>query len=230
MIHIINKIPYKPDNDAHAAGLRLKPDSADLQDFLKLKKIVETKASPKIIYKEAYITGRRQHSITIDTVQFNSLVLRKNLTDIEKVFCYIVTCGRELETVKTEKNNFLAGYWLDYLMEDVLNHAHLYLKEHIRRKYKTAPLSTMNPGAGHAKLWPIEEQKQLFALFNNREKDIGVSLTKSFLMLPRKSTSGIFFPSAKSFQSCQLCRRSRCPGRSTAFDPALWQKMQNDKP
>jgi len=46
-----------------------------------------------------------------------------------------------------------------------------------------------------------------------------VILTESFLMMPRKSSSGIFFPTETPFFACQLCPREGCPARKAAYDP-----------
>jgi hypothetical protein len=37
-------------------------------------------------------------------------------------------------------------------------------------------------------------------------------------VLPRKSVSGIYFPTEVSFFSCQLCPRERCEGRKARYD------------
>ena len=52
-------------------------------------------------------------------------------------------------------------------------------------------------------------------------KIIGVNLTDSFLMIPRKSISGIYFPTEIKFYSCQLCPRERCIGRKAPYDSKL---------
>jgi hypothetical protein len=44
-----------------------------------------------------------------------------------------------------------------------------------------------------------------------------VRLTESMLMIPRKSVSGIFFPSEEGFVACQLCERENCPSRKAPF-------------
>ncbi|MBE0616995.1 MAG: hypothetical protein IH608_03570 [Proteobacteria bacterium] len=49
---------------------------------------------------------------------------------------------------------------------------------------------------------------------------MGVRLTDSFLMIPRKSLSGLIFPSERPFVSCRLCDRRDCPGRQVPYDPA----------
>jgi len=53
---------------------------------------------------------------------------------------------------------------------------------------------------------------------------IGVTLTESMLMIPRKSISGIFFPTERMFFSCQLCPRENCPARESSYDETLKEK------
>ena len=74
----------------------------------------------------------------------------------------------------------------------------------------------MSPGS--LEDWPIQEQLPLFALLGEAPAAIGVRLTESLLMLPGKSVSGIFFPSASTFFSCRLCPRERCEGRKARYD------------
>jgi hypothetical protein len=74
----------------------------------------------------------------------------------------------------------------------------------------------MSPGS--LEDWPITEQPKLFSLFGDTEKSIGVKLTASLLMIPRKSISGILFPSEEGFVSCRLCPRENCPSRKAEFD------------
>ena len=89
------------------------------------------------------------------------------------------------------------------------------------KHYNTGKLYAMNPGAGSNKLWSIEQQKQLFALFKNMEEMIGVKLTDSFLMVPNMTISGIYFSSDIEFSSCMLCRRKDCSGRISGYDEKL---------
>jgi hypothetical protein len=80
----------------------------------------------------------------------------------------------------------------------------------------------MSPGS--LPNWPITEQKPLFSLIGKTEELVGVRLTDSMLMLPRKSISGIVFPTEVTFSSCQLCPRERCEGRKAPYDEALKEK------
>ena len=86
----------------------------------------------------------------------------------------------------------------------------------------------MRPGSGDASLWPIEQQKALFALLGNVEQAIGVRLTDSCLMVPNKTTSGILFPAEVDFRSCEVCHRETCPSRHAPFNQQLWEEIQHD--
>jgi hypothetical protein len=72
-------------------------------------------------------------------------------------------------------------------------------------------------------VWPIEQQKELFAFFGDVQQSVGVTLSKSCVMIPSKSVSGIFYSSEHDFQTCQLCRRENCSHRSGPFDPHMWE-------
>jgi hypothetical protein len=83
----------------------------------------------------------------------------------------------------------------------------------------------MDPGS--LEDWPITEQPKLFSIFGDTERLVGVRLTNSMLMIPRKSISGIFFPSEEGFTSCQLCDRDTCPGRRAPYDEVLATKFSS---
>jgi hypothetical protein len=104
-----------------------------------------------------------------------------------------------------------------------------YLNKYLTQKYALGKTSKMSPGAAAADVWPIEQQKQLFSIFGNVEDLIGVKLTDSYLMVPNKSVSGIFFPTEIDFRSCQLCPREVCPGRSAPYDENLAKRYAEGK-
>jgi len=145
--------------------------------------------------------------------------LSQNLSEVERVFPYIVTCGVELDTVAISQNDVLAGYMLDGLKELALRQAIEYLKKHLAETYglDTERMSTMNPGSGNRNVWPIGQQRQLFRLLGDVEGLVGVRLTDSFLMTPNKTVSGILFPTEVPFVSCQLCTRENCPRRRAEY-------------
>ena len=65
--------------------------------------------------------------------------------------------------------------------------------------------------------WDITQQKELFRGFDS--KSIGVDLTDTYLMVPRKSISGIIGmgKSCNTFSACRFCSRKNCPHRREEF-------------
>jgi hypothetical protein len=85
----------------------------------------------------------------------------------------------------------------------------------------------MSPGSGDVEIWPVSQQKELFAILDGVTPHIGVRLTDSMLMIPNKSVSGIVFPTEVDYRGCQVCHRQNCPNRSAPFDEDLWRSTQH---
>jgi hypothetical protein len=175
--------------------------------------------APKIVYRVSYIEERAGDSIMIEGQTFTSSVLKKNLENVERVFPYIITVGSALEKKTSIMDDLLKQYYLEITADIALRLGKTHLEKHLKKLYGLEKISSMSPGS--LMNWPITEQKPLFALFGDTEKLVGVRLTDSMLMLPRKSISGIVFPTEVTFTSCQLCPRERCEERKGAYDPSL---------
>ena len=156
--------------------------------------------------------------------RFVSRVLRANLDRVERVFPYVATCGRELDSAPPPDGDVFNQFCWDAIKEMALHVALSHLLDHLKEVHELESLSSMNPGSGDAGVWPIEQQKELFAFFGDVEDLIGVALTGSCLMIPNKSVSGLLFSSDHGFESCQLCHREVCPRRRVPFDPHLWEE------
>ena len=99
-----------------------------------------------------------------------------------------------------------------------------WLAGRIGERFGLGPLSNMSPGS--LEDWPITEQTKLFSIFGDTERLVGVRLSDSLLMVPRKSISGILFPSEEGFVACQLCDRERCPGRKVPYGVGPDQQLR----
>jgi hypothetical protein len=183
-------------------------------------------ARPKAVYEVCYVENKNKDSLDIGGVRFTSRLLRVNLDKIARVFPYIATCGKELDEIAIPPKDFMTGYCLDVIKEMTLRAAISYSEIYLKRKYALGQVSRMNPGSLAS--WPITQQKELFSIFGNVEELIGVKLTKSCLMIPLKSVSGIFFPTEVKFDSCQLCPWEVCRERRAPYDPKLAKKYQED--
>jgi hypothetical protein len=174
------------------------------------------------MYKVAFIERKEDDAVVIDGTLFTSRVLRVNLQDAHRVFAYVATCGTELDEWGRSLNDLLEQFWVEKIQEMALGQASKHLNDHIIQRHQPGRTATMNPGS--LADWPLREQRNLFALLDNRSDEIGVRLSDSLLMTPTKSVSGIMFPTEYDFKNCQLCPRPDCPGRRAPYDQALYDK------
>lgn len=224
-MEILDNIPFELNIEAVFSKLRVDKASEYAEEVKELVEIVTPVIRPKAIYDVSYIENKNHDKVDIGGVTFTSRVLRVNLDEVERVFPYIATCGKELDEVGIPSDDFIKRFWLDAIKEMALGASSGYLSHYLKTKYALGKTSKMNPGAGDVDVWPIEQQKQLFSLFGDVEDLLGVKLTDSFLMMPNKSVSGILFPTEISFESCQLCQREKCPGRRVPYDEHLLERL-----
>lgn len=223
----LSDIPFELDLVSIAKTVHVEPDSPDGRTLAELIEQARRMARPKALYTEAFIDARGDETVTVDGVTFASRMLRANLEPIERVFPFVATCGHEMNTADLPAGDFLVEFWWDAIKAVLLNAAIRHLNEHLKHRFALRKMSSMSPGSGDVDVWPIEQQRELFALLGDVKGLIGVELTESFLMKPNKTVSGICFATEVDFHSCQVCRREDCPSRSAPFDPALWDLHQH---
>lgn len=187
--------------------------------FMELLETARALIGPRAVYTVSYIDQRSEQGVVIDGIPFSSRVLGKNLSRVERVFPYVVTIGPELEAKISETEDLLDKYSLDTIGNVALSEARNRLEEELKARFALDSLSFMSPGS--LKDWPMEEQAPLFSLLSGRGKALGVNLNSNLLMIPKKSVSGIYFPTETSFYNCQLCPRSSCQGRKAPYDKEL---------
>jgi hypothetical protein len=224
----LTSIPFQLDAPSLMKRLRLQPDTEDARQFEVLVRQARDVARPKALLAESFVEARGEETVRIDGVTFTSRALRKNLDAVERVFPFIATCGREVDLARQPSGEPLKEFWWETIKSDLLKSAREYLHAHLTRRFRLGKTSTMSPGSGDATVWPIEQQRELFALFGDVREAIGVELTPSFLMVPNKTVSGLCFPTETDFRSCQVCRREVCPSRHAPFDAELWESIQGE--
>ena len=226
-MEVLSNIPVELETERVLSHLRVRKGTEDADRARELLDVVREMVNPKAIYDLCSVDEKGSDTVEIDGTVFTSRVLRVNLEEAHRVFPYVATCGRELEEVPGVAGDPLLEYWLEELKVMALAAARKHLRAYIDEKYKPGKMSGMAPGS--LEEWPIQQQEQLFSLFGDVEGKIGVRLTDSFLMLPLKSVSGLFFPTETSFESCLLCPREACPGRQARYDPGLWEERYAER-
>jgi hypothetical protein len=221
-MEILNQIPVNISSQQVLRQMHLEAESKYLDEVQNLLNEVQPFIRPKAIYKVSYIDQKGNDTVDIDGTRFKSHILRINLDKVERVFPYIATCGTEVENIDIPSDDLMIKFMLDIIKQLALGSAIKQLREYIDKTHIPGQMSVMSPGS--LEDWPISEQKPLFSIFGDVESHIGVKLTDSFLMLPLKSVSGMYFPTEVRFESCQLCPRERCPSRRAAYNEKLKEK------
>jgi hypothetical protein len=216
----LDAIEFQPDFEALARRLHLSPGSSNLDDFTVFFNEMAAIARPKAFYKVAFIEANDSNSVLIDGIRFDSRVLCVNLAEVHRVFAYMATCGQELAERRAGENDILRQFWSDAVMEAALHTAMARLKDDLKARYQVGKTSAMNPGS--LPDWPITQQRPFFDLLGAAASRTGVRLTESMLMVPAKSTTGLFFETESDFVNCQLCPRQTCPNRRAGYKPDLF--------
>ena len=214
----LDNIQIKLDFEAVCKRLHLKRDN-DLKNLHALVDAAHHMIEPRVLYEVKYIEEKFDNGVVVDSRRFISNVLRKNLDQIERVFPFVITIGNKFGENLDTCDDILEKFFLDTIGNVALTQVRKALNDHIKQKYALQKTAFMAPGS--LPNWPIEQQKPLFELFGDVQASIGVKLTDSFLMLPAKSVSGIYFPTETSFFSCQLCPRERCDSRKAKYSEKL---------
>ena len=219
---LLQDIPFAIDLNVLLKRTRVKANSDYGRELERFAAQAQEIARPKAMYKVAFIDRKKDGRVVIDGTPFVSRVLRVNLENAHRVFAYVATCGTELQEWGQSLQDLLEQFWAEKIQEMALAQASKLLNAHIAQHYQPGSTATMNPGS--LANWPLKEQRNLFALLDNRSDEIGVRLSDSFLMTPVKSVSGIRFPTEYDFKNCQLCPRPDCPGRRAPYDQELYDK------
>ncbi len=224
-MNILTNIPFKLQYNSLIKQLHIKEESGYCNNLQKIIQQANKLASPKALYKKTKIKINSKNETIIENICFPGKILSKCLRETKFVFPFIATCGNEIDSLKTEETDFLESYIIDIIKENLLQFSLDFLDLHISKKYGIKKTASINPGTEDMISWPVEQQKELFSLFPEVEKTIGVKLTESYMMLPNKSISGLKFPTEIDFHNCSICKRKKCPTRTKSFDQQLYDKF-----
>jgi len=219
---ILENIPVSLRKDELLQRLHLDPsfgESAELEALI--EQALET-GRPRACFSLETVEKKGEERVAIGGEVFESRILRVNLEHTQRVGLFVATCGVELQRWAEGFEDFLLRWMAEEICESALRQALRHLESRLDSLLGGDQFSTMNPGA--LEDWPLSQQAALFRALGDVTGAIGVELTESFLMLPRKSVSGIRFSSSRAFANCQLCPRPNCPGRRMPFEERLFQE------
>ena len=150
----------------------------------------------------------------------NSII--KHLAGCEKVACIAVTVGENIEnevTKKFEAGNYVSSVLLDAAATAAVEQAADEMEKAINRVVAKESLKMrwrFSPGYGD---WKLDNQKNFFYVTGAPE--IGMNLTESLMLMPRKSVTAIIGlekivsdkSNVKIKKSCANCSKVNCHSR-----------------
>jgi len=213
---VVNSIPLKICAEDILQTLRVRTQKQ--QEAKSVIKKGLGMINPRAVYTFAKVKAVEKATVMLDIGQpFQSIVLADILELGQTVALFVVTIGENLEQEASRegKDSVLNGWVLEQAGDYALGKASAYIKAQVEEALG-GKVSGFSPGTGTGRLFGIEQQKVIFEILDP-QTNIGVHLTPSFLMVPRKSVSGIYAVTSREYVACQYCPRERCANRKKPF-------------
>ena len=217
LTQVVDHIPVKYNEEELWRELHVETLKQQKKEIASLIEESRELIDPEAVYtylEVVRIEGNNVHLESGDVLK--GVILADMLRCGQKVVPYVATIGPKLEdrASKLAADNVLLGF----LMDKIGNYALKITIENIKslvEKTLGDKVSSFSPGEGTGKLFGIEQQAVLFKIlqpFNS----IGVRLEPSYLMMPKKSVSGVFAVTGKEYIACQYCPK-KCEDRTSVF-------------
>ncbi|MBQ4619507.1 MAG: vitamin B12 dependent methionine synthase [Clostridia bacterium] len=223
--HTITDIPFEITPEEAAQTLRVNED--DFDEFLVVYNETVPLLKPVLYFGEEEIHSNDGRNVVIGDQTFSSRILAVNIKDLKKVYPYVATSGRAAYDHAQAYDDPLYSFWAHGICELALRKAMSVGFEEAKARLGVSALNSMNPGS--LSDFPISAQRPLFDLLKNVEEKSGVTLTDTFLMVPVKSGSGIWFESNKHYANCMMCPRVNCPSRRADYREDMFEAEYAEK-
>ena len=222
---LLEAIPNVSDQDLarHMGKRKGQPFSRSLSSkIISLKKKIHALANPVLSYRMYRLEAVSKNVVELEGNRcLKSVKLARTLSGCKEVVCFLGTIGTRIEKEISRlmgQRRLSDAYILDTMgsvtIENLVARFHRRMKK-LHETDKKAVTLRFSPGYCD---WPVTEQKHLFRLLD--AKGVGVLLTDSCLMQPRKSISGVFgiYPhhdgsTRNVYNPCLECRKKECQAR-----------------
>jgi hypothetical protein len=176
---------------------------------------------PKAVYSDFEIEGIKGDNVYFKSGNvFKGPNISKILKGSRTAIIFMTTLGNRIDDIIKNINDsrdLLATIVMDAVTTELLAVLGSHVAEIIKKDgiRKEGWGSTCNYSPGQYK-WTIEEQSEIFSMIDGGK--IGVRLNENYLMIPFKSSSGVYgFGPAdeidKTRVACDICPRKDCIGR-----------------
>ncbi|HCX64156.1 MAG TPA: hypothetical protein DHN33_02960 [Eubacteriaceae bacterium] len=188
---IIKEIPVQIDKEKARQHMRIRSNKSILDTFEEVYRKIHEYAKPKGMYFKAPIVAQEEDGVTIENKRLFSRHLAESTKDNRYLYPYVITCGMELEEYYQKADDLMEQFMIDGMSALVLEMTTDYIADQIKKEEQIENLAYHIPGALND--WDMEEQIKIFDLFEDVEKEIGVTLSESYIMRPSKSVSGVYY-------------------------------------
>ncbi|MFB0503745.1 MAG: vitamin B12 dependent-methionine synthase activation domain-containing protein [Candidatus Bathyarchaeia archaeon] len=218
-VKVIDSVPVKLDaeeflNTKEVERLRGRLENMEIAALIeRCSRLIE----PKAVYRPVEVMNIENDEVRLKTGDtLESIVLADTLECGQTIVPRVVTIGPRLEkeASKEGRNSVLQGWILERMGDYALGKAAAHVRS-LAEKSLGRAVSSFSPGSGTGRLFSIEQQDTLFQILDP-QRNIGVHLTESYLMVPRKSSSGVFAATRHEYVACQYCPR-KCEFRGKPF-------------
>ncbi len=147
-----------------------------------------------------------------------SRLLAEKLQKTPEVALYIATIGHRLEKKVTElsSKDMLHSLVLDFLG----THAVAFLRSHIQSLVEgKMKVKVSHFGPGETETWDMAQQTVIFDMLMSSDEvrsKINMGITQSALLVPKKSSSGLFGQTEGVYIQCNFCP-SKCEYRRAEY-------------
>ncbi|MBU1339686.1 MAG: hypothetical protein KKD56_11550 [Acidobacteria bacterium] len=183
---------------------------------------IRNHAQPKAVFHVVPVYRNNGSIVLNNKVFIHSKKLALILNPCRKVAVFLTTIGAEVDRIIKQhmKNRPHFGFLLDAAASVAAESVAQYVQDYIEDNLQEDEKTTLRFSPGYCD-WPLEEQKKIFNIVPH--ESIGVNLSESYLMSPRKSISGVIgiCPSAcleASRNACLICAKPNCLHRRPLKD------------
>ncbi len=214
-LKVINKIPLNLDSKEFLSTQKLrKVQEKEVEELIeKGRQLVE----PKAVYSLMKVEAIGDDEVDLEGgFKLMSIVLADRLTVHQTIAPLVITIGPKLEEQASQygKVSLLKSFFLERIGDFALRKARTNVEAQISKQLGVR-ISRFEPGGGTGKIFNIDQQKVLFHILDPAY-NIGVRLLPSLLMIPRKSSSGVYASIEEHFFDCQYCP-AKCDYRKAPF-------------
>jgi hypothetical protein len=214
----INQLTIKEKNIGYVLGYRHDNTplyiKEEIQGVLReLDQYNDIRAGYTIVFKHRFVL--QEHGFSLGDICFTSgNIIASHLKDSEHIVIFIATAGNLIGKKIQECNrskNYMKAYIYDVVGSEIAEGASDFIQSHVKKEVKKYNMSITNRYSPGYCGWDVAEQHKLFSFLP--DNFCHVSLTKSALMIPIKSVSGIIGIGEKAVQreyGCSLCTMKTC--------------------